>query len=163
MRKKVFGRKLKRDKNERKALFKGLMSALVEYGHIKTTEAKAKAIKGTIEKLVTKTRNGSKDTAHRFLMQYLSSVTIRKFVNEITPRFTDRPGGYTRIIKIGNRLKDNSDMVLMEWVEQNSESRIQSSKLDEKENVKEESKKAEEKETKKEKKPRKTKKEKETK
>ncbi|QQG40954.1 MAG: 50S ribosomal protein L17 [Candidatus Levyibacteriota bacterium] len=144
MRKKVFGRKLKRDKNERKALFKSLMSALVLYGHIKTTIAKAKAIKGTIEKLVTKTNKSNKELAYRFLNYYLSSATISKFVNEVAPRFTDRSGGYTRIIKIGNRLKDNSKMALMEWTEKNS-------KPDEKE-TKENEEKAE---IKKEKKPRK--------
>lgn len=117
MRKNVFGRQLKRDKNERKALFKGLMSSLVLYGRIKTTEAKAKAIKGTVEKLVTKTRKSSKEFAHRFLMPYLSNIAVKKFVVEITPRFTGRLGGYTRIIKIGSRLKDNAKMVVMEWVE----------------------------------------------
>lgn len=117
MRKNVFGRQLKRDKNERKALFKGLMSSLVLHERIKTTEAKAKAIKGTVEKLVTKTRKSSKEFAHRSLMQYLSHTAIEKFANEIAPRFSNRQGGYTRIIKIGSRLKDNAKMVVMEWVE----------------------------------------------
>lgn len=145
MRKRVFGRKLKRDKNERKALFKSLISSLVLYGHIKTTEAKAKAIKGTVEKLVTKTRKSSKEFAYRFLMLYLSNIAIGKFINEVVPGFTSRQGGYTRITKIGNRLKDNANMVIMEWVEQ-------SSKPDERETKEDEEKKPRNKETKKKKK-----------
>lgn len=116
MRKQVFGRKLQRDTNERKALFKSLMTALIEKESIKTTEAKAKAVKGEMEKLVTKARdNGAQ--AERALQAYFSAPVMRKLINDIAPRFAGRPGGYTRIVKIGNRLRDNAKMVVLEWVE----------------------------------------------
>jgi len=116
MRKQVFGRKLQRDTNERKALFKSLMRALVEKESIQTTEAKAKAVKGEIEKLVTKARDGGKQ-GERALQGYFAAPILKKLVNEIAPRFVGRPGGYTRIIKLGNRFGDNAKMVILEWVE----------------------------------------------
>lgn len=116
MRKQVFGRKLQRDTNERKALFKSLMSALVEKESIQTTEAKAKAVKGQMEKFVTKARDGGKE-AERMLQGYFSAPVLAKLVKEIAPRFAGRPGGYTRIIKLGTRFGDNAKMVVLEWVE----------------------------------------------
>src|SRR3989344_6126381 len=89
MRKQVVGRRRKRDMDERKALFKGLVSAMILRGKIKTTEAKAKAIKPDLEKMVT--QNG--------------------------PGFKNRAGGYTRIIKTGTRLSDNASMALIQWSE----------------------------------------------
>ena len=119
MRKQVFGRKLQRDTNERKALFKSLMGALVEKESIKTTEAKAKAVRGQMEKFVTKARDGGKE-AERKLQGYFSAPVLAKLVKEIAPRFAGRPGGYTRIVKIGNRFGDNAKMVVLEWVEKGS-------------------------------------------
>lgn len=127
MRKNVFGRQLKRDANERKALFKGLMSSLILQERIKTTEEKAKAIKGQIEKLVTKAKKRGKN-AKNLLGKDLMPNAIEKLINEVAPRFEKRPGGYTRIVRLGRRFSDNANMVLMEWVEtgiQNLESKIQ--------------------------------------
>lgn len=114
MRKQIFGRQLQRDTNERKALFKSLMEALVLHESIQTTEPKAKAIKGQIEKLVTKA-NKNPD-AKRQLQKYFAPETLNKFLTDVAPRFAQRPGGYTRIIKLGNRLRDNAKMVVIEWV-----------------------------------------------
>jgi large subunit ribosomal protein L17 len=116
MRKNVFGRRFKRDKNERKALFKSLMSSLVLEGKIKTTEAKAKAIKGEVDKLITKAR---KETllAKKLLGQKLHPKAIEKLIKEVAPRFAKRQGGYTRIIKLERRVGDNAQVVMMEWVE----------------------------------------------
>ncbi len=116
MRKNVFGRKLKRDKNERKALFKSLMSSLVLREKIKTSEAKAKAIKPEIEKLVTKAKKKEKG-AMQVLEKSLSKQAFDKIVNEIGPRFEGRHGGYTRIVRLGQRFGDNSPLVQLEWVE----------------------------------------------
>lgn len=116
MRKKVFGRQFKRDKNERKALFKGLLSSFVLNSEIKTTEAKAKAIKGEAEKLITKVkRNG--EGAYSLLTTYLTSEAIKKLISDVTPRFPNRRGGYTRIVKLGRRFSDSASMVLLQWVE----------------------------------------------
>ncbi len=116
MRKNVFGKRLKRDKNERKALIKSLMSSLVLEGKIKTTESKAKAIKGEVDKLITKAR---KETllAKRLLEKKLTPKAIEKLVKDVVPRFVDRHGGYTRIIRLERRIGDNAQIVLMEWVE----------------------------------------------
>ena len=116
MRKNVFGRRLKRDKNERRALFKSLMSSLVLKERIKTTEAKGKAIKGRVDKLITMAKK-DKVRAQRLLASYLTLPALKKLTLEIAPRFTNRIGGYTRIIRLPQRLSDNAAMVLMEWVE----------------------------------------------
>lgn len=97
------------------------MRSLVIYERIKTTEAKAKAIKGEIEKLVTKAKNKG-EQARVYLGKYFSKDIINKIVLDIAPRFQNRKGGYTRILKIGRRLKNNAKMVLLEWVEKKTES-----------------------------------------
>lgn len=120
MRKKIFGRRFKKDVNQRKALFRSLMHALIINESIKTTEAKAKAIKGEIEKLVTKAKNKG-DIAKNVLLSHLANEQmVDKLINEIAPRFKERPGGYTRIMRLEKRLKDNSQMVILEWVEKGS-------------------------------------------
>jgi large subunit ribosomal protein L17 len=116
MKKSVFGRKLKRDKNERKALFKSLMSAFVLGERIQTSEAKAKAIRPEIEKLVTKAKKGG-NASNLVIEKSLSRPAYERMVKEIGPRFAKRAGGYTRIIKIGERFGDNSPAVIIEWTE----------------------------------------------
>jgi len=117
MKKSVFGRKLKRDKNERKALFKSLMSAFIMNGRITTSEAKAKAVRAEIEKLVTKAKNGS-NAAKLVIEKSLTKDAFEKMVREIGPLFEKRTGGYTRLIKLGERFGDNSPVVIMEWTEE---------------------------------------------
>jgi large subunit ribosomal protein L17 len=115
MRKKIFGRRLKRDINERKALFRNLMREMVIRGQIKTTEAKAKAVKPELEKTVTKALKSP--TPAYFLNKTFAKNVTDRIITEIAPKFKDRPGGYTRIVKLGNRTKDDASMVLLEWVE----------------------------------------------
>ena len=116
MKKQVFGRQFKRDANERKALFKGLMDELVLHERIKTTEQKAKAIRGKVEKLVTKAKI-RKSEARQYLQPYLSAKAVEKVLTDLSLRFADRPGGYTRIVKLGRRFSDNAAMAIIEWVE----------------------------------------------
>lgn len=118
MRKRIFGRRLKRDKNERKALFRSLMSSLVLHGKIRTTEAKAKAIKGEVEKLVTHAKNKGEEGRRLILSTVPSEVIADRIISEIAPKFITRPGGYTRILKVGARVKDGADMVILTWVEE---------------------------------------------
>lgn len=120
MRKQVFGRHLKRDTNERKALFKGLASSLVMHERIETTEEKAKSIKGLVEKMVTRANKDNSVQARLILQAYLTNDALAKMFSDIAPRFINRPGGYTRIVKIGNRFSDDASMVIMEWVEKNN-------------------------------------------
>lgn len=122
MRKQVFGRKFKRDANERKALIKGLMNDLVLKETLKTTEEKAKSIKGQVEKLVTKAKIKG-DAARTLLQPYLTPKAIEKVIKELAPRFAGRPGGYTRIVKLGERFGDNASMAVIEWVEKTKEPR----------------------------------------
>ena len=116
MKKNVFGRKFKRDKNERKALFKSLMSAFVLNERIQTSEAKAKAIRPEIEKLVTKAKKGG-NAAKLVIEKSLTKDAFEKLIKEVAPRFDKRQGGYTRLIKLGERFGDNSPVVVMEWTE----------------------------------------------
>lgn len=115
MKKKIFGRRFKKDINQRKALFRNLMRSLILNEEIKTTEAKAKAIKGQVEKLVTVAKRGDEAAYH--LKKDIKDDAVVKLIKEIGPRFAKRPGGYTRIVKLGSRLKDNAEIVLLEFVE----------------------------------------------
>lgn len=115
MRKRVFGRKLKRTTNQRKALFRSLTQALVLHGRIKTTEAKAKSIKGEVERLITKAKNNPA-TAMSVITRHVSRKTAAGII-AIAPVFANRPGGYTRIVRLGGRQKDNASMVILEFVD----------------------------------------------
>ncbi len=119
MKKNVYGKKFGRDTNERRALFKGLMSSLVLNERIQTTEAKAKAIKSSTEKAVTRAKK-SGDIARRLLGDMFNSAAMDKLINDIAPRFKNRNGGYTRIIRVGRRFGDNAMEVVMEWTEGNA-------------------------------------------
>ena len=123
MKKRVFGRKLKRDVNERKALFKGLMSSLVLNEKIETTEAKGKAIKGEVDKLVTKARKEN-ILARRLLSPKLSPEALEKMIRDIAPRFSKRQGGYTKTVRLGKRFGDDASMVLIEWTEKSQISNL---------------------------------------
>ena len=97
------GKKLGRDSAHRKALYSNLAGALIEHGRIKTTEAKAKAVKPIAEKMITLGRRGDL-AARRQAVSYLRSKdVVHKLFAEVAPRFADRPGGYSRIVKIGPR------------------------------------------------------------
>lgn len=116
MRKRVFGRHLKRDTNERKALFKNLMTELILHEKIITTEEKAKAIRGQVEKLITKAKRKGQQSEY-LLQPYVSTEAVKKIITDIALRFADRMGGYTRILKLGNRFNDNASMVVIELVD----------------------------------------------
>lgn len=111
MRHSVYGKKLSRDKNQRAALFKSLVQSLLLSESIQTTEAKAKAIKGLVDKIITQ----AKSTATRRLVnQFLvSKQTQEKLVKELLPRLKDRQSGYTSIVKLGPRQGDGAMMVKM--------------------------------------------------
>jgi large subunit ribosomal protein L17 len=117
MRKQIFGRRLKRDTNERKALFRSLMTGLILHGKIRTTEAKAKSIKSSVEKLVTIGKTKGDDAKRQLMKSLASEKASDKIIAEIAPKFENRTGGYTRILKIGNRKKDGASLVLMSWTE----------------------------------------------
>ena len=118
MRHNMHGRKLGRTSAHRKAMFRNQLASLVEAERIKTTLPKAKELRPLAEKLITKGKSGTLH-ARRQVGRWLPDRThVRKLFDEIAPRFADRPGGYTRIIKLGPRLGDGAEMALLEFVEQ---------------------------------------------
>jgi large subunit ribosomal protein L17 len=123
MRHRIAGRILGRDAAHRKALFRNLIRELYIHERITTTEAKARAVRADAEKLITKAKlalgeGGNRVHAQRQIVSYLGDKTVAKRVfDEIAPRFMERNGGYTRIVKLGKRLGDAADMAILELVE----------------------------------------------
>jgi len=113
----VAGKKLARSRSHRKALFRNLLSALILHGEIKTTESKAKATRRLFDRLVTKGKSGTLH-ARRIVAAFLNNKkAVNKLVDEIAPKFKDRPGGFTRMIRLGRRRGDDAMMVKLELVE----------------------------------------------
>jgi large subunit ribosomal protein L17 len=111
------GKKLGRDASHRKALYANLTGSLILHGRIKTTLAKAKAVRPIAETMITLGRRGDLH-ARRHAMAYLrSQEVVHQLFADVAPRFTDRPGGYTRIVKIGPRPGDSAPMAYLEFVD----------------------------------------------
>jgi large subunit ribosomal protein L17 len=111
------GRKLGRDSAHRRALYANLASALIEHGRIKTTEAKAKEVRPIVEQMITLGKRGDLH-AHRQAVAYLRSKAVaHKLFADVAPRFAERPGGYTRVVKIGPRAGDAAPMAYLELVD----------------------------------------------
>jgi len=111
------GKKLGRDSAHRKALYSNLAGALLEHGRIKTTEAKAKAVKPFAEQMITLGKRGDLSARRRALSELRSPQVVSHLFGEVAPRFADRPGGYTRIVKLGQRQGDAAEMVYLELVD----------------------------------------------
>ena len=111
------GKKLGRDSAHRKALYSNLAGALIEHGRIKTTVTKAKAVKPIAEQMITLGRRGDLHARRQATAFLRSRDVVHKLFAEVAPRFKDRPGGYSRIIKIGPRPGDAAEMVYLELVE----------------------------------------------
>jgi large subunit ribosomal protein L17 len=111
------GRKLGRDSAHRKALYANLAVALIEHGRIRTTVAKAKEVRPLAEQMITLGKRGDV-AAHRQAVAFLRSKPVaHKLFAEIAPRFADRQGGYTRIVKLGPRQGDAAEMAYLELVD----------------------------------------------
>src|SRR3989344_4078877 len=115
MRKRNKGRILSRPKNQRVALLNTLATSLFLHGKIKTTEAKAKELRVVAEKMITRAKD-NKISNRRILAKELSSKTVKNLMDEIAPKYAERQGGYTRIIKMGPRKSDSARMVIIELV-----------------------------------------------
>lgn len=121
MRHRVKGRKLNRTTAQRKALFRHLISSLFLKEEIKTTLSKAKAVKGLIDRLITKAKKGTlhnQRLVHAFLQ---NKKATKKLVEEIAPRFKERASGFTRIVRLGRRRGDAAEMARVELVERKVE------------------------------------------
>lgn len=124
MRHKVAGYKLSRGKDERAALRRNLVKQLLEHERIQTTRAKAQAVRGQAERLITLAKRSLKGDevsqvhARRLAAARLGDAeAVKKLFDEIAPRFEDRPGGYTRIVRLGPRQGDSAEIVLLELME----------------------------------------------
>jgi large subunit ribosomal protein L17 len=115
---------LGRTASHRKAMLSNMASSLLVHKRIKTTVAKAKALRVYLEPLITKTKGlstvGEKTHAQRVVFSYLQNKeAVKELFTEIAEKVADRPGGYTRILKLGNRLGDNAEMCYIELVDYN--------------------------------------------
>lgn len=132
MRHHIRGKHLGRDTDHRKALKLNLSRALFQHGRIRTTQAKAAFVRSDAEKLITMAKRGLARAEHnpsagvharRLVASRLGNdrELVQKLFDEIAPRYADRPGGYTRVIKLGPRKGDNAEMVLLELVDRGEE------------------------------------------
>lgn len=117
MRHKIAGRKFNRTSGERKALFLNLAKSLLTHEQIKTTLPKAKDLRPIVERLVTKARDTSLHTRRQLIAQLRDPALVDKLMSSVAPRFTNRAGGYTRILKAGFRYGDNAPMAIIEFVD----------------------------------------------
>ncbi|HEV2711869.1 MAG TPA: 50S ribosomal protein L17 [Gaiellaceae bacterium] len=111
------GKKLGRDSAHRKALYANLAGALIEHGRIETTLAKAKAVRPLAEKMITLGRRGDLAARRQALAFLRSQEVVHLLFAEVAPRFADRNGGYTRIVKIGPRAGDGAETAYLEFVD----------------------------------------------
>jgi len=116
MRHRVKGKKLRRDSAQRKALLRSLVTSFLEKERIRTTLPKAKATRPIAEKMITMAKKNSLHSRRLALRFIYKREVVKKLFSEIGPRFSERPGGYTRIIKIGPRAGDGAEMAFLELV-----------------------------------------------
>ncbi|MFV1858642.1 MAG: 50S ribosomal protein L17 [Anaerolineales bacterium] len=122
MRHQISGKRLGRSSGHRRALRRNLISDLFRYERIRTTKAKAASVRGASEKLITLAKHADEEDqvhARRMAAKRLRDPeVVMKLFDDIAPRYVERPGGYTRILKLGPRKGDGAEMVLLELVEE---------------------------------------------
>ncbi|MCK4337728.1 MAG: 50S ribosomal protein L17 [Candidatus Aminicenantes bacterium] len=117
MRHLVKGKKLQRDSAQRRALFRSQVTSFLEKERIQTTLAKAKAVRPLAEKMITLAKRNTLHTRRQALSFIYKRDVVKKLFKDIGPRFMERPGGYTRIIKVGPRAGDGAEMAVLELVD----------------------------------------------
>ena len=110
-------RKLGRNSGARKALFSSILTSFFRYGRIETTEAKAKELRKFADKLITLAKRGDLSARRQAIASLADEDVVRKLFDEIAGKYSDRQGGYTRILKLGNRRGDAAPMVIIELVQ----------------------------------------------
>ncbi|GJL58013.1 MAG: hypothetical protein NPIRA03_08700 [Nitrospirales bacterium] len=121
MRHRKFGRQLGRNSKHRLALFRNLVTSLMEHERIETTEAKAKELRGITDRLITLGKQGTLQSRRGALRVLRTKQTVQKLFDDVAKRFPERNGGYTRIIKTRQRPGDAAKLVAIEFVEKGSE------------------------------------------
>lgn len=117
MRHQVAGRKLGRSTGHRRALYRNQVTDLLKHGKIVTTEAKAKEVRGLAEKMITLGKKGGLHSYRQALSFIMDKQVAEKVFAELTPKYKERPGGYTRLVKLEPRLGDGAPMVQLELVD----------------------------------------------
>ncbi len=117
MRHRVTGRRLGRSSGHRRALYRNLVTDLLGYEKITTTEAKAKEVRSLADKMITLGKKGGLHARRQALAFVLDEKTVEKVFSDLAPRYAERNGGYTRLVKLGARLGDGAPMVRLELVE----------------------------------------------
>jgi large subunit ribosomal protein L17 len=119
MRHRLKGRKLKRTSSHRAALMNALATSVLRHKRIKTTEAKAKEARRHVEAIITKARKNDLHSKRMVMSHIKDKEVVKELFSEIIPKIGDRPGGYTRVIKLGNRIGDAAGMAILELVDYN--------------------------------------------
>jgi len=117
MRHRKSGKKLNRTSAHRKALMRNMVTSLLDHERIETTDAKAKALRGLADRMITLGKRGALHARRQALSVIRSKEVTAKVFDELAERFRDRPGGYTRVIKLGNRVGDAAPISIIELVE----------------------------------------------
>jgi large subunit ribosomal protein L17 len=116
MRHRIAGRKFDRSSSQRQALFRGLVTDFLRHEKIRTTEAKAKEVQSIAEKMITLGKDGGIHARRRALSVINDPDVVKKVFDEIGPRYADRHGGYTRVVKLGRRWGDGAAVAQLELV-----------------------------------------------
>jgi large subunit ribosomal protein L17 len=123
------GSKLRRNPAHRKALLRNLTASVIESNRVETTVAKAKAVKPLVEKMITLGKSGTLADKRQAFAYFFSRKTVHLLFNEVAPRFMDRNGGYTRILKGGFRRGDGAEIAIIEFVDYQFESKTDKKKV----------------------------------
>lgn len=116
MRHRNIGRQLSRNSSHRKAMLRNMAVSLLDHEHIRTTVPKAKELRRVVEPLITLAKNDSVAKRRLVFARTRDNAVVAKLFNDLGPRYKERPGGYTRILKCGNRPGDNAPMAIIELV-----------------------------------------------
>ena len=127
MRHRVAGRKLQRTTAHRNALFRNMAAALIKHEQITTTTAKAKELRPYVEKLVTLAKNGGLSNRRLAQSRLMDETQLAKLFDTIAPRYAERSGGYTRVVKAGIRASDAAAMAIIEFVDRDVSAKGQDS------------------------------------
>ena len=141
MRHQIRGRKLKRTSSHRKALLKNLASSLILHKRIRTTTAKAKELRTFIEPLITKARKNDLHSRRLIIDTLKNKEAVNELFSEVIGTIGDRPGGYTRIIKLGRRAGDSAELSMIEFVDYNEVANKKAEENKEKREIKQQAKK----------------------
>ena len=141
MRHRVRGRKLGRTASHRAALLSSLATSLLKHKRIRTTLAKAKEARGYVEALITKARRNDLHSRRLIMSVIHDKEVVKELFNEIVPKIGERPGGYTRVVKLGNRMGDAASMAIIELVDYNDVANAKAESQKEKRETRKEAKK----------------------